>query len=251
MLTAERKKILLDVLKAEGKVLASDLSRRFGVSEDTVRRDLRELDRAGLLQRVHGGALPRPPVSVEYTVRRQESTDAKQRIGAAAARLLQSGELIALDAGTTPLAVVEHLAADVAVTVVTHSLPAAVALAEHPTAQGIVVGGRLFKSAQATVGATAVDAYRLIRPDVCILGVAGIHPEAGITTFDAEEAEVKRAMVAHAARVIVLAAGEKLGTVSSHLIVPAGRLTHLVTDHKAAPEVLQNLRELGVEIVIA
>lgn len=251
MLTAERKQHLLEVLKTEGKVLASDLSRRFGVSEDTVRRDLRELDKAGLLQRVHGGALPRPPVSVEYTARRTESTDAKQRIGAAAARLLHPGDLIALDAGTTPLAVVEHLPPDAAVTVVTHSLPAAVALAEHPTAQAIVAGGRLFKSAQATTGATAVDAYRQIRPDVCILGVAGVHPEAGVTTFDGEEAEVKRAMAAHAARVVVLAAGEKLGTVSSHLIVPAGRLTHLVTSRAAAPDVLQALRELGVEIVIA
>ena len=79
MLTAERKQKLLDVLKTEGKVLASDLSRRFGVSEDTVRRDLRELDRSGLLQRVHGGALPRTPSSIEHGVRQKESTDAKRR----------------------------------------------------------------------------------------------------------------------------------------------------------------------------
>jgi DeoR/GlpR family transcriptional regulator of sugar metabolism len=249
MLTAERKRHLLEVLQAEGKILASDLSRRFGVSEDTVRRDLRELDKAGLLQRVHGGALPRPPISVEYTARQQESTDAKRRIGLAAVRLLRPGELVALDAGTTPLAVVEHLPPDFALTVVTHSLPAAAALAEHPTAEGIVIGGRLFKSARAGVGVAAVDAYRLIRPDACILGAAGVHPEAGITTFDGDEAEVKRAMVAHAARVIVLAAGEKLGTVSSHLVVPTGRLTHLVTDRDASPEVLQQLRELGIQIV--
>lgn len=251
MLTAERKKKLLEVLKEEGKVLASDLSRRFGVSEDTVRRDLRELDRAGLLQRVHGGALPRPPISIDYSARQKESADAKRRIGAAAVQLLRPGELIALDAGTTPLAVVEHLPPDLAVTVVTHGLTAAVLLAEHPSAEGIIVGGRLFKLARAAVGVTAADAYRMLRPDTCILGAAGIHPEAGITTFDGEEAEVKRAMVEHAARVIVVAAGEKLGTVAPYLLTPTGRLTHLVTDRAASPEVLESLRELGIEVITA
>jgi DeoR/GlpR family transcriptional regulator of sugar metabolism len=251
MLTAERKKKLLEVLKEDGKVLASDLSRRFGVSEDTVRRDLRELDRAGLLQRVHGGALPRPPISIDYSARQKESTDAKQRIGAAAARLLRPGELIALDAGTTPLAVVEHLPPDLAVTVVTHGLTAAVLLAEHPAAEGIVVGGRLFKLARAAVGVAAADSYRMLRPDTCILGAAGIHPEAGVTTFDGEEADVKRTMVEHAARVIVVAAGEKLGTVGPYLLIPTGRLTHLVTDRTASPEVLATLREMGIEVILA
>ena len=192
MLTAERKRKLLDVLRTEGKILASDLSRRFGVSEDTVRRDLRELDRAGLLQPRPRRRLPRPPVAIDYLDRERESTDAKKRIGAAAARLLHPGEVIALDAGTTPLAVAEHLPADLAVTVVTHGLTAAIVLAEHPAAEGVVVGGRLFKSARASVGVSAVDAYRLLRPDACILGAAGVHPEAGVTTLDGEEAEVKR-----------------------------------------------------------
>ncbi len=251
MLTAERKQKLLDVLKTEGKVLASDLSRRFGVSEDTIRRDLRELDRGGFLQRVHGGALPRTPTSIDHVVRQQESTDAKRKIGAAAARLLRAGELIVLDAGTTPLAVLEHLPPDLAVTIVTHSLPAAMVLAEHPRAEGVVVGGRIFKPARAAVGVAAVDAYRLLRPDVCILGLAGVHPEAGVTTFDGENAEVKRAMVAHSARVVALAASEKLGTVAPHLITPTGRLTHLITDEGASAEVLWPFRELGVEIIIA
>src|SRR6476620_1319275 len=112
MLTAERKRYLLEVLQAEGKILASDLSRRFGVSEDTIRRDLRELDKAGVLQRVHGGALPRTPTSIEHKVRQKESTDAKRRIGAAAARLLRRGELVVLDAGTTPSAVLDRIDPD-------------------------------------------------------------------------------------------------------------------------------------------
>ncbi len=251
MLTAERKRLLLEVLKAEGKILASDLSRRLGVSEDTVRRDLRELDRAGLLQRVHGGALPRTPTSMQYAERQKESTDAKRAIGAAAAGLLRPGEVVALDGGTTPLAVAEHLPTDLALTIVTHNLPALEILAGHARAECIVVGGRLFKAARVAVGIAAVDAYRMLRPDSCVLGAAAVHPVAGVTTFDGEEAEVKRAMLEHAARVIVVVAGEKLGTVAPYLLTPVTRITHLVTDRSASLEILQTLRELGLEVVIA
>ena len=203
------------------------------------------------MQRVHGGALPRPQFSVEFASRVQESTDAKRRIGLAAVRFLKAGELILLDAGTTPLAVIEQLPPDLALTVVTHSLPAATALAEHPVAQGIIIGGRLFKSARASRGVATVDAYRQIRPDVCILGATAVHPSEGMSTIDPEEAEVKRAMVASAPRVIMLATGEKLGTVSPYLIAPAGRLTHLITDRDASPDQLQPFRDLGIEVVIA
>ena len=123
-----------------------------------------------------------------------------------------------LDGGTTPLAVAEHLPADLALTVVTHSLPALEVLSGHAKAECIVVGGRLFKAARVAVGIAAVDAYRMLRPDTCVLGAAGIHPVAGVTTFDGEEAEVKRAMVEHATRVIVVVAGEKLGTVAPYLL---------------------------------
>jgi DeoR/GlpR family transcriptional regulator of sugar metabolism len=251
MLTAERKQLLLDVLRSEGKILASDLARRLEVSEDTVRRDLRELDKAGLLQRVHGGALPRSPTSIPYADREKESTDAKRKIGEAAASLLRPGEVVVLDGGTTPLAVVESLPVDLKLTIVTHSVPAVAILSGHPNTECIVVGGRLFKSARAAVGSAAVDAYRMLRPDACVLGAAGVHPVAGVTSFDGEEAEVKRAMVEHAARVIVVVAGEKLGTVSPYLLTPISQVTHLVTDSTASPDVVETLRELGIEVLIA
>jgi DeoR/GlpR family transcriptional regulator of sugar metabolism len=250
MMTAERKRLLLEVLKSEGKILASDLSKRLAVSEDTIRRDLRELDRAGLLQRVHGGALPRSPTSLHYSDREKESTDAKQRIGIAAAQLLRPGEVVVLDGGTTPLAVAEHLPENLAVTVVSHSLPALEVLSSHPKAECVVVGGRLFKEARVAVGVAAVDAYRLLRPDTCVLGAAAVHPAAGVTTFDGEEAEVKRAMIAHATRVIVVVAGEKVGTVAPYLLMPVFQITHLVTDSSAPSDVLQMLRELGSEVVL-
>jgi DeoR/GlpR family transcriptional regulator of sugar metabolism len=243
--------LILDALGRNGKVIASELSQRFGVSEDTVRRDLRGLAREGLLHRVHGGALPRPPVSAAFAARQGQSAGAKEAIGAEAVKLLAEGQLVAIDGGTTPLAVVRQIPADLRLTVITHSLPAALALCENPAAEVILVGGRLFKAGRGAVGATAVDAYRLVRPDVCVLGAAGFDAEAGATTFDAEDAQVKRAMVEHAGVVVAVAAAEKLGTVAAHVIVPTGRLTHLVTDATASAETLRIFRELGVAVTIA
>lgn len=120
----------------------------------------------------------------------------------------------------------------------------------HAKAECIVVGGRLFKAARVAVGIAAVDAYRMLRPDTCVLGAAGIHPEAGVTTFDGEEAEVKRAMLEHSTRVIVVVAGEKLGTVAPYLLTPITKMTHLVTDRSASPDVLRTLGEMGIEVVL-
>ena len=166
-------------------------------------------------------------------------------------KLLAEGQLVAIDGGTTPLAVARQIPADLRLTVITHSLPAAMALCEHSAVEVILVGGRLLKAARGAVGATAVDAYRQVRPDVCVLGAAAFHAEAGATTFDAEDAQVKRAMAEHAGVVVAVSAAEKLGTVAAHVIVPAGRLTHLVTDVTASAEVLRDFRELGLAVIIA
>lgn len=251
MLTAERKRKLLEVLETEGKIRASDLSARLGISEDTIRRDLRELARAGLLQRVYGGALPRSPTPFPYVEREKEATDAKRAIGTAAARLLQPGEFVVLDSGTTALAVVKHFPADLGVTIATTNLPALEVLAENPRVECDVIGGRLHKSGRSATGASTVDAFRKLRPDTCILTASGVHPVAGVTSFEGEVAEVKRAMIENAARVIVVALGERLGTVAPYLTAAITQVNHLVTDRNAPPEVVRTLRELGVDVISA
>src|SRR4051812_41122840 len=125
MLSAERKKLILERVGQDGRAIASELSQRFGVSEDTIRRDLRELSAKGLLHRVHGGALPLPkaPIPAAHDARVEQAPAAKAAIARAAAALLRDGQVITIDGGTTPLQVAEHLPADLRVTVVTHSLP--------------------------------------------------------------------------------------------------------------------------------
>lgn len=253
MLSAERKQRILERTGQDGRVVASELSREFGVSEDTIRRDLRELAADGLLHRVHGGALPlpKPPVSVSYASRAAQAPEAKAAIAQAAARLVRAGQLVAIDGGTTPLQVAQHLPPDLRLTVVTHSLPVLALLAARPQVELIAVGGKVFGDALVTVGPVAVDAYRSIRPDVCFFGVAGIDVEAGLTALNLEEALVKRAMLEGASTVVAVAAADKLGTAGPFAVAPIGRVTHLVTDRSAPADVLDRFRASGVEVATA
>ena len=251
MLTAERRRSIMQALRREGKVYASELSKLLQVSEDTIRRDLRELAAAGELQRVHGGALPRLPAQASFSERQQQAPGAKAAIAQAAARLIRQDQIIILDGGTTPLQVVQHLPPDLHATVITHSPPVAMALAEHLAVEVIVIGGKLYKHELVAVGAATVEAFRHIRADLCFLGIGSLHPEVGISTFDLEEASVKRAMIASAAEVVALAPAEKLGTAAPYVVGPLSDLTHLVTERSVPNEVLAPYRALGITIVRA
>ncbi len=251
MLTAERRRSIMQTLHRDGKVLASELSKALQVSEDTIRRDLRELAAAGVLQRVHGGALPRSPVTANFTVRQQQASEAKAAIAQAAVRLIRQDQVLILDGGTTALQVAQHLPHDLRATVITHSPPTALALAEHPEIEVIMVGGKLYKHELVTVGAAAVEAFCNIRADLCFLGICSVHPEVGISTLDLEEAYVKRAMIASAAEVVALTSLEKLGTAAPYIIGPLSELTHLVTERSVSDEVLAPYRALGITIVRA
>src|SRR5438876_11831407 len=152
MLTAERRRSIMYTLQRDGKVLASELSKVLHVSEDTIRRDLRELATAGALQRVHGGALPRSPATPSFTERQQQAPGAKAAIAQAAIELIRQNQVIILDGGTTPLQVAQHLPLDLHATVITHSPPIALALAEHPVIEVILIGGKLYKRELVKIG---------------------------------------------------------------------------------------------------
>jgi DeoR/GlpR family transcriptional regulator of sugar metabolism len=179
MLAAQRREFLLARLGRDQRVVAKDVAAELGVSEDSVRRDLRDLAAAGLCQRVYGGALPASPAVADYTTRRRVEVDSKQRVAAAATALVKSGDTLILDGGTTALAVARALPADLAATVVTHSPTVAVALAEHPGVEIYLLGGRLFRHSMVTCGAAAAEAARAVHADLFLLGVTGVHPGAG------------------------------------------------------------------------
>jgi len=176
VLTTQRKQHILEVLRRSGQVIAKELSDELGLSEDTIRRDLRELAAEGLLQRVHGGALPSSPAMGDIAARSVVATDEKRMIGRAAAGMVQPGQVVILDGGTTALQIARHFSPALKATVVTHSATIAVELGSHPLIEVILVGGRLFKHSMVAVGAPAIEAIGRIRADTYFMGVTGIHP---------------------------------------------------------------------------
>jgi DeoR/GlpR family transcriptional regulator of sugar metabolism len=251
MLTQERRAHLLDRLQRDGRVVAKDVSRALGLSEDTIRRDLRELASEGLLQRVHGGALPASPAMADFARRQDVAVEGKAAVGKAAARMVRSGQVVFLDGGTTAVQLARHLPRELEATIVTHSPSIAVELVEHPRIKVELIGGRLFKHSIVTVGAAAIEAIGRVRADLYFMGVTGVHPEVGLTTGDAEEAAVKRALSRQAAETVVLASREKLGAASPYLVVPLAEVDVLVVEADPPDTITSACRQLGVALTNA
>jgi DeoR/GlpR family transcriptional regulator of sugar metabolism len=250
VLTAQRRDLLLERLRRDGRLVAREIAAELEVTEDMIRRDLRELAAAGLVQRVYGGALPVSPAVADYATRAEVSPAGKRRVAAAAAALVAPGTVVAIDGGTTALAVVDTLPRDLRATVVTHSPTVAVALAEHRGIDVEIIGGRLFRHSMVAYGATAVEAAAHLRADVFLLGVTGVHAEAGLTTGDREDAAMKRALAARAGDTYVLASAEKIGAASAFEVLPLDAVSGVITDAEDGPA-LEALAARGVPLIRA
>ncbi len=254
MLTSQRKQAILAALKRDGQVIAKTLSEVFGVSEDTVRRDLRELAADGLLQRVHGGALPASPAMADFAHRQQIGPEAKSAIARRAAAMVQPGQVVFIDGGTTCVQLARSLPPTLRATVITHSPSIAVELVElveHSGIEVVLIGGRLFKHSVVAVGAAAMEAIARVRADIYFMGVTGVHPTAGLSTGDFEEASVKRALIEQAAEVVVLASAEKLHAASPYVIAPMQAAQTLVVAGDTAEALVAPFAALGLAIVRA
>jgi len=249
MLTSQRKQLILEKLEAEGQVQSTALSVHFSVSEDTIRRDLRELAAEGRLQRVHGGALPASSAVVPFAERKTVKMDAKKNVARKGAQLISAGQVVIIDGGTTTAELITFLPRDLQITVVTHSPSIALGLVEHPLIDVILIGGRLYKHSIVTVGAAAIEGIGNIHADLFFMGVTGIHPEAGLTTGDFEEACIKRAFSGRAAETIVLASPEKINTASSFAIGEVSLANTMVVEDGTDRAWINAITEKGVTIV--
>jgi len=248
MLSAQRKTLLLERLQVDGRVVAKDLAVELDLSEDSIRRDLRELAAAGLCQRVYGGALPASRALADYTARQMVEPDSKRRVAQRAAELVEPGMSVILDGGTTTLAVVNALPDTLACTVITHSPTIATALVNHPAIEVLIIGGKLYKHSAVTCGAAAVEAAQAFSADLFFLGVTGVHPRAGLTTGDADEAAMKRALSARAADTWALASVEKMGAASPYLVLRTDRVAGIITDSKRTSTTVTELLSQGVTV---
>ena len=248
MLTSQRRRQILERLRRDGNIVAATLSEELGLSEDTIRRDLRELAAAGLLQRVHGGALPSSPAVADFTVRLQVATGHKLAIGKKAASLVRAGQTVILDGGTTALQIARHFPEDLRITVITHSPTIAVELVQRPLIAVQLIGGTLFKHSVVAVGAAALEAIARVHADIYFMGVTGIHGKVGLTTGDFEEAHVKRALSASAAETIVLGSPEKLNAASPYVIAPLSEMTALIVSRSTTDKELASIKRKGLTI---
>jgi DeoR/GlpR family transcriptional regulator of sugar metabolism len=251
MLKEERQRRILAILGAEGRVVAAELPDRLGVSGHTVRRDLEELAAAARLRRVHGGAVTASPVAATYEARAGQAVPGKIATARAAVTLLEPGQVVILDGGTTALHVVDAIPPGHTGTVVTHSPPVATALAGRPGIDVVVVGGSLDREAMVCVGAAAIEAYGRVTADLCFLGVWSLNATTGISSRYYEEAELRRVLLERADRVVALASREKLGSVAAFASGPATALSHIATEPATPTEVLEPFRRLGIGVLQA
>lgn len=254
MYAEERHEAIATLVRQRGRVSVTDLAQTFEVTSETVRRDLDSLERAGLLRRVHGGAVPVAALTRrERTLRERDGVrvEQKDRIAQAAIGLLpEAGGSVILDAGTTTARAAMRFPVDSRLTVLTNSLTCASTLISLGGIQLEMLGGRVRETTQACVGDRTVREIDTLRADVVFLGANGFSPDGGLTTPDAEEAAVKRALVTAAHRVVLLADSSKFGR---DYLVRFAHLTDidvLVTDDEIDREQLGQLTAAGVEVLL-
>ena len=248
VLTEERKALILVRLRRDGRILATPLAGELRVSEDTVRRDLRELAADGQLKRVHGGALPLSRAAVAPVAEREGFAE-KRALATVAARFATSGQVIILDGGTTNLLVAELLAPELEAMVITTSPAIALALGAHPRLEVVLAGGRLLPRAGTVAGPDTIQAIRAVRADLCFLGVCSIDAELGITCGERDETFVKQAMIHGAGEVVALATEDKLDAVAAHLVAPAIEVTRLLVLDTVPEARTRRYAELGIEVI--
>ena len=247
---AERKQHLLDALRADGRLDAAEMAARLRVTGETVRKDLIQLERQGLLRRVHGGAVPVDQLSYEPAVSaRTEHAAEKTRIARAALAQLPARGSILIDAGSTTAKLAEVLPRDVELTVYTNTLTVALALVNRPRLTVFTVGGRLRSRTLAEVDDFAARALAEINVDVAFLGTNGISLERGLTTPDQAEAAIKRRMLGAARRRVFLADHSKVGLVSGSQHAEIADIDLLITDDGLDSGSRRSLESAGVHIL--
>ncbi|KKF00374.1 DeoR/GlpR transcriptional regulator [Mycolicibacterium obuense] len=255
MYPEERQQAIASLVMAKGRASVTELAAAYDVTTETVRRDLAVLDKAGIVRRVHGGAVPvralhlvEPGVG-ERDVTRSEYKDA---IAAAAAEFFPlSGATVLLDAGTTTMRIAAHLPTDRELVVVTNSVPIAARLATMPTVSLQLLGGRVRGVTQAAVGEQTLRVLDTLRVDIAFIGTNAISVRHGLSTPDSDEAAVKRAMVRAANYVVVAADSSKVGREDFVSFAPITSVDTLITDPEISATDRSALTDQGIEIVCA
>jgi len=250
MYAPERQQAILRIAEEQGRVDVLSLAAEFHVTAETVRRDLKALDRAGLVRRVHGGAIPvgRLDFEPDLAARESAATEEKDRIAQAALAELPPEGSIVLDAGSTTDRLATAIPMDASLTVVTHALPTAARLADHAGIELHIVGGRVRHRTRAAVDAWALRTYGEIKADVLFLATNGFSVDGGLTTPDLAEAAVKRTIMAAARRVVLLADSTKAGQEYFARFGDLSQVDLLITDTGLSPNEARAIEAQGANV---
>ncbi len=249
MLRKERHNYIIQKIRLDNKVISTDLSRELHVSEDTIRRDLRELSYQGAILKVHGGAVTTSQHLYEYQKENIVDYDAKSLIAKKAVPLIKDNSVVIMSGGTTNLALARILPPELKATIYTYSLPIALQLTEHPNIELIFIGGKILKSAQVTTGMDVIQAVGKIRADYCFLGVSGLETDAGLTEIDWEVAQIKKRMIEISQKCVLLLTSNKLGTVQRFLIEKSENLHVIATELPPHSRKIKSFAKKGIQIL--
>lgn len=249
MLKQERQNYILDEIRTNNRVLSSELSQKLMVSEDTIRRDLKELSDNGQIKKVHGGAMASSYIPFSHKDREIYAHEEKMTIVRKALSLIQDESLLVLDGGTTNLALARLFPPDLKATVFTNSLPIALQLSEHPKIETVIVGGRILKNAQVSIGVEVIQCMAEVHADICFIGTRSIHPDFGITDFDREESQAKQALLSSARQVVSLSISEKINTVQPYKVADPAQIHTLVTELDPQDKLFNSFKQQGIVVV--
>jgi DeoR family transcriptional regulator, fructose operon transcriptional repressor len=253
VLPGSRQRRLVDYMRSKGHVTVVELTAMFGVSRDTIRRDLQLLERHGLLTRTHGGALAGDGLVARETAfqsRMAKHTQAKRSIGRAAAGLIREAETLILNGGSTTCCFAAELGKLRDLTIVTNNLMLPPVVARHAARSVYVLGGAYWESAQITIGAVKMFGSSRISVDTAVIGVTGIDA-TGVSIGRIEESQATAEMMEAARRVIVFADSSKYGVNAFAHVADFNRIQYLVTDANPPPEIAEALGQAGVEIILS
>ena len=250
LLLEERRRRICELLREEGRVTVEALATRFGTSQVTIRADLSTLESTGALTRTHGGALSVPDTDQPLNVKQLRHRAEKLRIAAAAAALIEDGETIVLDSGTTTAEIARRIRTLElkSINVITNALNIAALLIDVPSVRLIVPGGFLRRESNSLAGPIAETALASLQANRLYLGADAVDPQLGVMTPHLAEAELNAKMIAISQQVVVVADSSKFARRNISLIARIEQLHMLITDHAAPAAAIEQLRRRGVEV---
>jgi len=251
--TLQRRTLILEKLEGDGQVFVNILSKHFEVSEVTIRNDLLQLEKKQMLIRARGGAIKANRVGIDYELSKKHklNLEKKQKIGKKAAGLIEDGDTVIIDSGTTTMEMTKYISQDYRLTVITNALNIANQLVHNQNKEVIIPGGFLRKESLSLVGTPAEKSFKSFLSDKLFLGVDGLDIEFGLMTPNIEEAHLNQTMIEISQQVIVLADSSKFFKRSLAIICPISKINTLVTDEGIPPHFKANLEKMGIEVIIA